>query len=184
MKPQARTTHPPARTHPCATTFSAALCSAGRCAGIAFQLRDDRLGVFGDPRETGKQSGEDIRDGKPTYLTAIARARAEASGNRAATALLDASLGDGSLSDDGLERVREVLVETGSRDVAEAKISHLVAVAHRHLASVPLAAQAEERLRGLTGAVAAAPVYAAGLGRASGGPRPAGVHEEGVRCAR
>ncbi|MCX5205613.1 polyprenyl synthetase family protein [Streptomyces sp. NBC_00237] len=153
-----------------------ALCSAGRCAGIAFQLRDDLLGIFGDPRTTGKPSGEDVRDGKPTYLTALARARAEVSGDRAAAALLDSSLGNPALSEEGLERVREVLVETGARDLVEAKIQRLVAVAHRHLASVPLLPQAEGRLRELLGAVAAVrvppSVHAARAGR--GGQQNAG----------
>lgn len=39
-------------------------------AGIAFQLRDDVLGAFGDPEETGKPSGEDLRERKPTWLWA------------------------------------------------------------------------------------------------------------------
>lgn len=55
-----------------------ALCSAGRCVGIAFQLRDDLGDVFGGPRHTGKPTGGDIRAGKPTYLVAVAQARAEA----------------------------------------------------------------------------------------------------------
>ena len=39
-------------------------------AGIAFQLRDDVLGAFGDPEVTGKPSGEDLRERKPTWLWA------------------------------------------------------------------------------------------------------------------
>jgi geranylgeranyl diphosphate synthase type I len=39
-------------------------------AGIAFQLRDDVLGAFGDPDVTGKPSGEDLRERKPTWLWA------------------------------------------------------------------------------------------------------------------
>ncbi|WP_433544168.1 polyprenyl synthetase family protein (plasmid) [Streptomyces sp. CA-294286] len=159
-----------------------ALCSAGRCAGIAFQLRDDLLGVFGDPRTTGKPSGDDIRDGKLTYLTAVARARAETGGDRAVTALLDASLGNASLSDEGLERVREALVETGARDLVEAKIERLVAVGHRHLASVPLAPRGGSRLRALLESVAAAPVPAAVHGgRTVDGPRPVEICEERAR---
>ena len=40
--------------------------------GIAFQLRDDLLGVFGDSTKTGKPSGEDLREGKRTQLLADA----------------------------------------------------------------------------------------------------------------
>ncbi|MFF0740329.1 polyprenyl synthetase family protein [Streptomyces sp. NPDC004111] len=163
---------------------SAALCSAGRCAGIAFQLRDDLLGVFGDPRETGKPSGDDLRDGKLTYLTAIARARTEASGDRAATALLDTSLGDAALSDEGLERVRDVLVTTGARALVEAKIVRLVAVAHRHLASASLVPRAEGRLRDLLGSVTAVRLPTAGQSGLPDGPRRAESPKEAVAWAR
>ena len=39
--------------------------------GIAFQLRDDILGVFGDPSVTGKPAGDDLREGKRTVLVAL-----------------------------------------------------------------------------------------------------------------
>ncbi|MFF2024704.1 polyprenyl synthetase family protein [Streptomyces sp. NPDC058171] len=112
-----------------------ALCAAGRCAGIAFQLRDDLLGTFGDPADTGKPSGEDIREGKLTYLTAVGRARAEACGDRAAVSVLDAALGAPDLSAADLQRVRTTLVMTGARDVVEARIDHLAELARRHLAT-------------------------------------------------
>jgi geranylgeranyl diphosphate synthase type I len=41
--------------------------------GIAFQLRDDILGVFGDPSITGKPAGDDLREGKRTVLVALTR---------------------------------------------------------------------------------------------------------------
>ena len=42
----------------------------------AFQLRDDVLGVFGDPAMTGKPAGDDLREGKPTLLLALATVHA------------------------------------------------------------------------------------------------------------
>jgi geranylgeranyl diphosphate synthase type I len=42
----------------------------GRQLGEAFQLRDDILGVFGDPAQTGKPAGDDLREGKRTVLIA------------------------------------------------------------------------------------------------------------------
>lgn len=131
------------------------LGAAGRCAGIAFQLRDDLLGVFGDPEATGKPSGEDIREGKLTYLTAVGRARAESSGDRAAVAVLDAALGDARLSAGDLDRVRATLVMTGAREVVEARIDHLVTLAGRHLAGVPGGSpRAAERLGHLLATIA------------------------------
>ncbi|MET9506369.1 polyprenyl synthetase family protein [Streptomyces sp. NPDC006622] len=115
-----------------------ALCSAGRCVGIAFQLRDDLVDVFGGHRPTGKPTGGDIRTGRPTYLAAVARARAEATGDRRALTVLRRCLGRADLSDSGLAEVRDVLVTTGARAVVEAKIERLVAQGMRHLDSVVL----------------------------------------------
>ena len=50
----------------------AAYSAYGLPLGEAFQLRDDVLGVFGDPALTGKPAGDDLREGKRTYLVAAA----------------------------------------------------------------------------------------------------------------
>ncbi|MEW2390880.1 polyprenyl synthetase family protein [Streptomyces venezuelae] len=135
-----------------------ALCSAGRCAGIAFQLRDDLLGAFGDPGETGKPSGDDIRDGKGTYLLAVATARAEAAADHDALALLDRCVGRADLTDDDVRRVREAFVTTGARGIVEDKIRRLVLQAHRHLAAGALVPHADRRLHELFCRVAGLPV--------------------------
>lgn len=67
-----------------------ALRSAGQCVGLAFQLRDDLLGAFGDPDVTGKPTGEDLRARKLTYLLAVAVGRATESGDTDALAVLGA----------------------------------------------------------------------------------------------
>ncbi|WP_078631518.1 polyprenyl synthetase family protein [Streptomyces resistomycificus] len=110
-----------------------ALCSAGRCVGMAFQLRDDLHDVFGDTRSTGKPSGGDVRDGKPTYLVAVAQARAEAAGDHRALAVLRRRLGSADLTETDLDQVREVLVATGARATVEAKIARLAEQGTRHL---------------------------------------------------
>ncbi|MFD5112066.1 polyprenyl synthetase family protein [Streptomyces sp. NPDC058391] len=148
-----------------------ALRSAGRCAGIAFQLRDDILGVFGDPARTGKPSGEDIRQGKPTYLVAVARARAEANGDRASATVLESAFGDARLSEDGLARVRSVLVATGARATVEKKIARLMANSTRHLDRGTFEPVALHRLHGLLYAVAGLPPdVRAPSGRVGDGP--------------
>jgi geranylgeranyl diphosphate synthase type I len=124
-----------------------ALCSAGRCVGLAFQLRDDLLDAFADPRDTGKPAGGDIRSGKPTYLAAVARARAEASGDRRAQDLLRDTLGRTDASDAELAAVREVFVSTGARDTVEEKIRRLVAQGLRHLDTAALEPEPTRQLR-------------------------------------
>jgi geranylgeranyl diphosphate synthase, type I len=98
----------------------ARVCSRyGSPLGVAFQLRDDLLGVFGDPARTGKPVCGDIAEGKRTVLLAIARDRASA----AQAAVLDRNLGRRDLTDAGAAAVRTVLTDTG----AAAECEHLIA---------------------------------------------------------
>ncbi|EGX58511.1 geranylgeranyl pyrophosphate synthase [Streptomyces zinciresistens K42] len=134
-----------------------ALCSAGRSVGLAFQLRDDLLDVFGDPAETGKPVGGDLRSGKPTYLCAVAQARAETAGDRHALAVLHGTLGRADASEDDLAAVREVFEATGARHSVEAKIHRLVGQGLRHLDTPVLDPRAVEHLRTLLRGAAGAP---------------------------
>ncbi|MFD7817208.1 polyprenyl synthetase family protein [Streptomyces sp. NPDC059785] len=131
-----------------------ALGAAGRCAGIAFQLHDDLLGAFGDPRLTGKPSGDDLREGKRTYLVAVARARAEEHRDRASLEVLDHRIGAGRLSQAELAEVRDVLVATGARAAVEKRIERLVRRGTDHLADAALAPGPAHRLRRLLNAAA------------------------------
>ncbi|MEW1612517.1 MULTISPECIES: polyprenyl synthetase family protein [unclassified Streptomyces] len=129
---------------------TAALRSAGRCAGIAFQLRDDLLGVFGDPARTGKPSGDDIREGKPTYLLAVARTRAEAAGDEGALALLTRATGNADLTEEDLADVRGVFEATGARAHVERKAERLSDQAVRRLrAAVDVDGHGGRQLLGL-----------------------------------
>ncbi|WP_434991875.1 polyprenyl synthetase family protein [Arthrobacter sp. Ld5] len=78
--------------------------------GEAFQLRDDVLGVFGDPSVTGKPAGDDLREGKRTFL--IARALKASSGT--GRARINAMLGDTSLDADGVDALRALIVDSGA----------------------------------------------------------------------
>jgi geranylgeranyl diphosphate synthase type I len=87
--------------------------------GIAFQLRDDVLGVFGDPAATGKPAGDDLREGKRTALVAMALERASA----AQADLVRRELGNPDLDADGVAALRDVLVSTGAVDRVEKLIA-------------------------------------------------------------
>lgn len=133
------------------------LAAAGRCAGIAFQLRDDLLGVFGDPAVTGKPSGDDIRSGKATYLVALAHARARATGNDEAVDLLRACRGSGALSGPDLASVRTALHSTGAPAHVERRIDRLARACERHLAAARLHGPAARHLAELLRQVASPP---------------------------
>ncbi|MFD5889420.1 polyprenyl synthetase family protein [Streptomyces sp. NPDC060334] len=132
-----------------------ALAAAGRCAGIAFQLRDDLLGVFGDSEVTGKPSGDDLRSGKATYLLALAHARAHATGATAVLDLLDDHRGTGPLSGSGLAQVREALRSTGAPEQVERRIERLVRASERHFADAHLEGPAARHLADLLRQIAA-----------------------------
>ncbi|MGW7313510.1 polyprenyl synthetase family protein [Streptomyces sp. NPDC054865] len=134
---------------------SHALGEAGRCAGIAFQLRDDLLDVFGDPAVTGKPSGEDIRSGKATYLIALAHTRAQATKDTFVSDLLDSCRGDTQLSEQALTAVRDALISTRAPERVERRIARLSRAAEHHLRAAHLSGPAADRLTALLRQIAA-----------------------------
>lgn len=123
--------------------------SAARSAGIAFQLRDDLAGVFGDPAKTGKPSGEDVREGKTTYLAAIARQLAERTEDHPALHVLKHALGDPQLTPDGLEEYRQAVIRVGARDAVIEYIETLVMHSMIDLSRARLDPHAEQQLADL-----------------------------------
>ncbi|MET9389779.1 polyprenyl synthetase family protein [Streptomyces sp. NPDC006624] len=114
-----------------------ALRAAGRCAGLAFQLRDDLLGAFGDPARTGKPAGDDLRHRKLTPLLAVAVRLAEAAGDQEAAAVL--APGAGARAGRTVERMRAALERTGARAEVEARIEELAAAGLGHFEAVTAA---------------------------------------------
>ena len=115
----------------------AALSSYAIPLGEAFQLRDDVLGVFGDPEVTGKPAGDDLLEGKQTLLTALAMRNADA----AQAALLRADLGRRDLGADDIAALRDVIVSTGALEAVEQRITERTAEARAGL-TAPLASDA------------------------------------------
>ncbi|MEE2031530.1 polyprenyl synthetase family protein [Rhodococcus sp. CC-R104] len=95
----------------------------GTDIGLAFQLRDDLLGVFGDPHVTGKPSGDDLRSGKRTVLFALALETADVNDPVAAEVLREAIGTD--LTDEQVERLRMLLIELGAVEQVEQRIATL-----------------------------------------------------------
>lgn len=106
--------------------------------GVAFQLRDDLLGVFGDPAVTGKPAGDDLREGKRTLLVALGLANAEAAGRYGDAALLRACLGRERLDVADVDKVRDMLVSVGAVDAVERRIDELTSSALATLRAAPL----------------------------------------------
>ncbi len=109
--------------------------------GRAFQLRDDLLGVFGDPAATGKPVGDDVREGKLTPLLATAVAAADEG-----QAAILARVGAPDLDDADVGAVRDVLVATGAVDEVERRITELVTSALAALDAAPLVPAARDAL--------------------------------------
>lgn len=126
-----------------------ALRAFGVPLGIAFQLRDDVLGVFGDPAVTGKPSGDDLREGKRTVLLAMARAGLGAEDRTC----LDALIGRSDVDDAGIAQAQELIRASAGLDGLEAMISENVAAALEALEAAPLRAEGKARLRDLADAV-------------------------------
>jgi geranylgeranyl diphosphate synthase type I len=123
------------------------LSAYGLPLGEAFQLRDDLLGVYGDPATTGKPAGDDLIEGKRTVLVALALDAAAAPD----AARLDAALGT-ELDEDEVTELRRIIDVAGAHDQVESVIDELVAVALAKLDSSSLAQPAREVLRDLAAA--------------------------------
>lgn len=127
-------------------TADAALVTAytryGLAVGEAFQLRDDLLGVYGDPAATGKPAGDDLRTGKPTTLLMLARQLATPGQLRA----LEQADGE------PVDRLADLVAETGAVARVERMIAERVGDALAALDSAPVDRTARTALTGLAAA--------------------------------
>ncbi|MFI7494276.1 polyprenyl synthetase family protein [Kocuria sp. M4R2S49] len=113
--------------------------------GEAFQLRDDVLGVFGDPAATGKPAGDDLREGKRTVLVGYVRTR----GSEAQIARLEAALGRPDLTEEDVEELRALITACGALGSTEALIDGLSREAFTALDRLGADAVPMAALRGL-----------------------------------
>ncbi|MFG6477077.1 polyprenyl synthetase family protein [Microbacterium sp. P06] len=122
-----------------------ALSAFGHPVGMAFQLRDDVLGVFGDAAVTGKPSGDDLREGKRTVLVAFAREALPASSRR----VFDELIGDPTLDDAQIASLQSTIVDTGALGRVEELIVDYARTADRALSGARLGDEARGELRDL-----------------------------------
>ena len=120
------------------------LSQYGEPLGEAFQLRDDILGTFGDSARTGKPVGDDLREGKPTPILAVAHERATPTQLRTLERIgcLDLSL-------DEILTIQTVFTDTGALAEIESSISHLTAQAIKALEIIDVTTEARQALEAL-----------------------------------
>lgn len=125
----------------------AAFRGYGRDIGVAFQLRDDELGVFGDPDITGKPAGDDLREGKRTVLLALALQRADAH-DPAGAATLRRLVGQTEDKAD-IEKMKQIIEDSGARELLEERITRLTESGLQHLTVANVEPEVFETLHAL-----------------------------------
>lgn len=110
--------------------------------GEAFQLRDDLLGVFGDPQETGKPAGDDLREGKRTVLIELAISAA----NPAQIKLFNELFAKGDLSPAQVEKLQQMITDTGALSKVEQLIEKLFDQAQQALNVSSVTSEAKKAL--------------------------------------
>ncbi len=106
----------------------------GAALGEAFQLRDDMLGVFGSASATGKPSGGDLIERKPTSVVMAAHQLADAPQRRQLTDLMNRD----ELDDSAMRQWRSLIVTTGAVEWIEEMITSRVASARNELSDMPI----------------------------------------------
>lgn len=122
-----------------------ALCEFGRRMGLAFQIRDDVLGTWGDVEETGKPIGDDLRARKKSYPVVVALERASSEQRGA----LKAMLARDELDDDDVQRACALLERLGAREESERTAHEYAEAALASLESVSLQPQRRRELEEL-----------------------------------
>lgn len=113
-------------------TMIAKLAKYGEPVGLAFQLRDDVLGVFGDPAKTGKSNDSDIKEGKKTllYLKSLELTKGKKRD------FLEGNYGSGSLNQVKVEKIRRIMKEGGAFDYSQETAGKFVEKGKKYIPSI------------------------------------------------
>ncbi len=125
--------------------LAAGLASFGAYAGLAFQLTDDLLGIWGSPQVTGKPARSDLRARKKS-LPVVA---ALASGTRAGRELAELLASPGALSEEDLNRAADLVEQAGGRTWAEAEADSALASAVSCLDKTAMPAGVRDEFAGI-----------------------------------
>ncbi|MCL2481960.1 MAG: polyprenyl synthetase family protein [Propionibacteriaceae bacterium] len=117
----------------------------GAHVGYAFQMRDDLLGVFGDPAVTGKPAGDDLRQGKQTALIGYALKGASPS----EVTRLKQILGNPDVTEEAIDQARQILTDSGAVASTEKAIMREAAAGMKHLHRLDLSAEGAYALMAL-----------------------------------
>lgn len=113
--------------------------------GVAFQIQDDILGVFGNEKKLGKPVCSDLREGKQTLLVVQALKR----GNRSDRKLIKRLLGNKNISEEEIEKFREIVGKTGSLAYSQDLAKKLVERGKKALEKSEINSEAKEFLTGI-----------------------------------
>jgi geranylgeranyl diphosphate synthase type I len=117
--------------------------------GVAFQLRDDLLGMFGTSAQTGKPEGSDLRAGKKTAVVAEGERLLSAEGRKKLLSVL----GRADASDEAVREAANALEACGARAAVEARLAALCSEAEARAARLPLDPKAKMLLKGAASAL-------------------------------
>ena len=121
------------------------LSAFGIPLGMAFQLRDDILGVFGDPSVTGKPAGDDLREGKRTVLVGLTRESLSPS----IGAIFDEMLASRSLTNEQIGFLQQTISGSGALAKTERMIEELANESMNALSSINIDQRAKQELEAL-----------------------------------
>lgn len=115
----------------------------GECVGLAFQLQDDYLDVYGDPAVFGKEIGGDITSNKKTYMLINALNRANAFQREELTRWISATDFD---KQEKIAAVTRLYNEIGIDQLAQEKIAAYFQESHRYLDALAVPEERKEEL--------------------------------------
>jgi geranylgeranyl diphosphate synthase type I len=110
--------------------------------GVAYQIQDDILGMFGDEQKLGKPIGSDLREGKKTLLVLKALEKASVSDKMR----LLRTFGNEETDENDVNTARRIIKETGSLDYSRDQVRNLVSKAINHISGLGMASVGEDFL--------------------------------------